>query len=146
MPVVLDHPVDDENAPIIEGRPDFGRPYGYGITHAKKHPPYVFSIRGVSCLVHKIARVELHWYRVGRDGSCLVKLKKPVMIAITNCQCHYRLEPSCSRTCHVPSPDAMLCGFCHGEPRPFGKHGAATKAGIKRQEAHVKLGCMVNGY
>jgi len=136
---------DDENAEVINGRPDFGG-YGFGITRAKTHPPYVFGIRGLSCLVHKVLRVELHWYRVGGHGECLVRMKKPVMIAITNCQQHWRLEPLSSRTCHIPSPDALLCGRCHGEGATFPKRGPAKKSGLTRQEAHVKLGCVVKGY
>jgi len=114
---------------------------------AKKYPPYVFGIRGLSCLVHKILRVELHWYRVGGHGEYLVKLKKPVMIATTTCQQSWRLEPTSSRTCHVPKPDALLCGRCHGEAATFGRDGGPSKKeGITRQEAHVKLGCVVTGY
>lgn len=145
MPVVVDHPVDDENAAVIHGRPDFGAS-GFGITEAKKHPPYVFGIRGVSCLVHKILRVELHWWRVSRTGCELVKLKRPVMIAVTPCAQSFRLEGRISRTCHVPKPDALLCGRCHGEGATFPKRGRARKTGLTRQEAHVKLGCVVDGY
>lgn len=145
MAVVRDHTIDDENAEPIYGRPDQGR-LGFGVTLAKKHPPFVFSIRGVSCLVHKIARVELHWWRVAGHGEKLVKMKRPVMFAITNCSCHFELQAKSSRTCHVPSPEAMPCGRCNGEIAPFGKHGHATKAGIRRQDAHVKLGCVVQGY
>jgi hypothetical protein len=56
------------------------------------------------------------------------------------------LLPERTRTCTIPEPDALLCGRCHGEPATFGKHGKATKAGVKRADAHVKLGCLVNGY
>lgn len=38
------------------------------------------------------------------------------------------------------------CGRCLGEPATFGKRGPARKHGITRQEAHVKLGCVVKGY
>ena len=145
MVVVLDHSHDDEHAAVIHGRPDF-HDHRFGVTEAKKHPAYVFSIRGVSCLVHTVLRVELHWWRVTRDGHALVKLKRPVMIATTKCQQSFRLKGKVSRTCHLPSPDALLCGRCHGEAATFGKHGAATKAGTKRQEAHVKLGRAVQGY
>jgi hypothetical protein len=146
MAVVTDHPVDDEAAAPIHGRPDL-LDRKFGITEATKHPPYVFSIRGVSCLVHKILRVELHWWRVsGRNGGSLVKLKRPVMIAQTCCAQSFRLEGRISRTCVVPKPDALLCGRCHGEGSTFPKHGRAKKSGLTRQEAHVKLGCVVNGY
>lgn len=145
MAVVTDHPIDDENAKPICGRPDF-QDHAYGITKAKKYPPYVFGIRGVSCLVHKILRVELHWWRVAGHGEMLVKLKRPVMIAQANCAQSFRLEPRISRTCQLPKPDALLCGRCHGEGATFGKRGPAKKSGLTRQEAHVKLGCVVNGY
>jgi hypothetical protein len=115
--------------------------------HARrKYPPYVFSTRGVSCLVHKIAWVELHWWRVAGGGEKLVKLKRPVMIAQTVCSMSFRLQGDRSRTCLLPNPDALLCGRCHGDVATFGKDGPATKAGTKRSEAHVKLGCVVQGY
>jgi hypothetical protein len=146
MAVVLDHPVDDEGAEPIRGRPDFSD-RRFGITEAKKYPPYVFGIRGVSCLVHKVLCVELHWWRCGGSrGEFLVKLKRPVMIAQTNCQQHFRLDPDIARTCRVPNPDALLCGRCHGEGATFGKRGPSKKEGLTRQEAHVKLGCVVQGY
>lgn len=149
MAVVLDRPVLDENAAIIDGRPDFAyyaRRDVFGMTLASKYPPFVFSTRGVSCLVHKVARVELHWYAVVRGGHALAKLKRPVMFAVTNCGTSFRLECDRSRMCQLPDPDAMPCGRCNGDVAPFGKYGPATKAGIKRSEAHVKLGCVVKGY
>lgn len=147
MAVIVDHSVDDENAEVIHGRPDFNRSQRFGVTEAKKYPPFVFSVRGGSCLVHKVARVEMHWWRVGGNrGDCLVKMKRPVMFAQTSCSMSFRLEGSRSRTCWIPNPDALLCGRCHGDVATFGKHGVGTKAGIKRQEAHVKLGCVVAGY
>lgn len=145
MPVVEDHAIDDENAEVVRGRPDFAN-REFGKTYAKKHPPYVFGIRGVSCLVHKILRVEMHWYRCGGRGDFLVKMKRPVMIAITTCQQSFRLTPTVSRTCILPNPDALLCGRCHGEGATFGKSGPSKKEGITRQVAHVKLGCVVKGY
>lgn len=145
MAVVLDHPVDDEHAAPIHGRPDFAQ-RRFGVTIATKHPPFVFGIRGVSCLVHKILRVDLHWWRVSRGGDALVKLKRPVMIAHTCCAQSFRLEDRISRTCMVPKPDALLCGRCHGEGATFPKRGPAKQSGLTRQEAHVKLGCIVNGY
>ena len=144
MAVVLDHPVDDENAEVIHGRPDFGS--RFGVTLAKKYPPYVFSIRGASCLVHNVSHVSLHWWRVSHGGRSLVKLKRPVMIATTMCGMSFRLEATKTRTCHVPSDEALLCGRCNGLAHTFGWNGEATKAGIKRTEAHVKLGCAVKGY
>lgn len=146
MAVITDHPIDDESADVIHERLDFHGDHSFGVTLAKKYPPFVFSIRGVSCLVHKVARVELHWWRVSKDGHALVKLKQPVMFAETHCSTSFRLQGSVSRTCWIPRPDALLCGRCHGDVATFGKHGPATKAGIQRQEAHVKLGCVIAGY
>lgn len=136
---------DDENAEVIQGRPDFAD-RTFGKTRVKTFPPYIFSIRGVSCLVHKIRYVECHWYRCGGHGEYLVRMKKPVMIATTMCAQSWRLEPLSSRTCHIPSPDALLCGRCHGEGATFGKRGPDRNRGLTRQEAHVKLGCVVQGY
>lgn len=134
---------DDEHADIVSGRPDFAEP-SFGVTVAKKHPPYVFSIRGASCLVHKILRVEMQWYRISSRG--LVKMKRPVLIAQTCCAQSFWLDPDISRTCVMPNPDALLCGRCHGEGATFPKNGRAYKSGLTRTEAHVKLGCVVNGY
>lgn len=140
--VIERHAIDDENVAPIPRTWD----HSFGITLAKRHPPYVFSIRGPARLVHKVAYVELHWWRIAGRGEKLVKMKRPVLIAHTPCGFSTRLKAQNARTCHVPNPDAMLCGRCHGESASFGKHGAATKAGVKRTEAHVKLGCVVAGY
>lgn len=148
MAVVIGHNErfsDDENAEVIHGRPDFAD-RDFGVTEAKTFPPYIFSVRGLSCLVHKVLYVRLHWYRCGGQGEYLVRMKKPVMIATTVCQASWRLEPTSSRTCHIPSPDALLCGRCHGEPATFGYRGKSRQRGLTRQEAHVKLGCVVKGY
>ena len=146
MAVITENGRDDEYVAAIEGRPDF-TDHRFGITRAKTYPPYVFGVRGLSCLVHKVRYVELHWWRVGgHRGECLVKLKRPVMIATTNCQQSFRLDGDASRTCHLPSPDALLCGRCQGEPATFPRRGPAKKSGLTRQEAHVKLGCVVKGY
>ena len=145
MPIVSDNPTLPGEQSVIHGRPDFSD-HQFGMTLAKKHAPYVFGIRSGSCLVHKVLRVELHWYTVGRSGQTLIKLARPEMVAVTHCQYYFRLDPRVARTCRVPNHDALLCGRCLGEVAPFGKRGLATKAGITRTFAHVKLGCVVNGY
>lgn len=146
MPVIVKHSVDDENAPVL-GRVDiYPHAYDFGVTVAKRHPPYVFGIRGVSCLVHRVRRVELHWYRIADHGRALVKMKRPVMIASTVCQQSFRLDGDISRTCQLPKPDALLCGRCQRKQATFPKRGNARIENISRQEAHVKLGCIVNGY
>lgn len=144
MAVIVDHPVDDENAAPVS-RPMSGDDR-YGPMEATRFPPFVFSIRGASCLIHTIARVEIHWWRIAGHGHLLAKLKKPVLIAQTVCCTSFRLDGDIARTCHVPNPDAIPCGRCNGDVAPFGKHGHATKAGLKRQVAHIRLGCVVKGY
>jgi hypothetical protein len=145
MAVVTDRPMDDENVAPIDGRPDH-QDHSFGVTLAKTFPPYVYGIRGVSCVVHKILRVELHWWRVSDSGCRLVRMKRPVMIAITPCAQSFWLRVEVCRTCRVPNPDALLCGRCHGEISTFPKRGPARKTGETRQEAHIKLGCVVAGY
>lgn len=134
----------------IDGRPDlaWGNSGRYGVTQAKSFPPYVFSIGRGAALVHKIARVDLHWYAASSSdgGQRLLKRRHPRMLAQTVCGATRFLGGARSRTCRIPEPDALLCGRCHGEPATFGKDGAATKAGIRRREAGVKLGCVVAGY
>lgn len=132
----------------IHGRPDFeanGRGEKFGVTRAKKFPPYVFSVNANAALIHKIAYVELHWWEassIKSSGDCLKKRHKPMMIAITVCGVHKFLEVAKTRTCIIPRPDAIRCGRCHGFAAPFGKDGWAKQAGIKRTEAYVKLGCV----
>ncbi len=130
---------------VIEGRPDFQN-HEFGVTYAKKFPLYIFSVRGPAAVVHKIAAVRLKWYRVGDRGECLIRLKQPTMTATLVCGGFRFLVGEATRTCHIPKPDAVLCGRCHGEVASFGKNGAAIKAGITREVAKVKLGCMVKGY
>ena len=148
MAVVLardDNGRDDENAEVIDGRPDLGD-FFFGVTDAKKFPPYVFGVRGGSCLVHRIRRVRYHWYRVAAGGSKLVRMKRPVAIADTMCAQSFRLEGAICRTCQVPSPDALSCGRCDGIEATFAKRKGYRVAGLTREEAHVKLGCVVKGY
>lgn len=146
MAVIADRrPLDDETVAPIVGRPDFSDPT-FGVTYATKHPPYVFSIRGVSCLVHDVASVSLHWWRIASGGHRLVKLRRPVMIANTKCAQFFRLEPEIARTCTIPSPLALRCGRCAGRRATFPMRGPARVEGITRHVAHVKLGCVVKGY
>jgi hypothetical protein len=147
MSVVVSDPRgrDDEGVAPIPDRIDFRCPT-FGVTVARRHPPYVFSVRGVSCLVHKVRRVEVHWYRISDGGHGLVRMRRPVLIDQTHCAQHFRLEAGASRTCRVPSPEALLCGRCHGERATFAKRGPSRQEGITRQAAHVRLGCVVDGY
>jgi hypothetical protein len=139
------NPVLDESADVVDRHSVNDRTFG--VTTSKRHPAYVYSVHKSGCLMHKIRDVEIQWYAIiGPCGSRLGRLKQPAMIAHTVCGSSRALTPARSRTCHIPFPDAVLCGRCHGEPSTFGKHGKGTKAGIARAVARVKLGCVVNGY
>ena len=135
------NPVIEEGS-VVEYDPN---DHAFGKSEAKRHPAYVYSVNKNACLMHKVARVEIYFYATCGGGK-MGRLKQPAMVAITVCGCSRTLTPNRSRTCHVPLPDSILCGRCHGEPATFGKHGKGTKAGIKRAEANVKLGCEVAGY
>lgn len=135
----------DNSAPVIDRESVNDRTFG--VTKSKRHPAYVYSINKNAVLMHKVDHVEIHFYAViGPCGSRLGRLKQPAMIARLVCGDFRALTPEKTRTCHVPEPDSILCGACHGQPRPFGKDGWARKSGVKKSEAHVKLGCVVNGY
>ena len=138
------NPVLDESVEPIDR--DSVNDRTFGVTTTKRHPAYVYSINKNACLMHKVRDVEIQWYALLGNGGRMGRLKQPAMIAHTVCGCSRALLPEKTRTCHIPEPDAVLCGRCHGEPATFGKHGAGTKAGVKRAEASVKLGCIVNGY
>ena len=138
------NPVLDESVPIIDRSSVNDRTFG--VVKARRHPAYVYSVNKNACLMHKIAEVEIHFYALVGSGSKMGRLKQPAMIAYTVCGGFRALVPERSRTCTVPFPDAVLCGRCHGESPTFGKHGKGTKAGLKRAEANVKLGCTVAGY
>jgi hypothetical protein len=139
------NPVLDESAEVIDR--DTVNERTFGVTTTRRHPAYVYSINRNAALMHKIRDVEIQWYALlGSSGSHLGRLKQPAMIAHTVCGMSKALLPEKTRTCKVPEPDSVLCGRCHGEPATFGKHGAGTKAGLKRSEAYVKLGCIEAGY
>ena len=137
------NPVLDESAEIVDRHSVNERTFGVSTT--KRHPAYVYSINKNSALMHKIREVEIQWYAFLGMGH-MGRLKIPAMIAHTVCGVSRALTPDRSRTCAVPEPGALLCGRCHGEGPWFGRDRKAQKAGITRQEAHVKLGCVVAGY
>ncbi len=137
------NPQLDESAPLIDR--DAVNERTFGRSTARRHPAYVYSINRNSCLMHKIVKVEIHWYAFVNMGH-LGRLKRPAMIATTACGCSRPLLAERTRTCAIPLPGSILCGRCHGEPATFGKHGKGTLTGLKRAEAHVQLGCEVNGY
>lgn len=137
------NPVLDDTAEIVDR--DSVNDRTFGVTTAKRHPAYVYSINKNAALMHKVREVTIHHYAyVGM--SKMGRLKQPAMIAQAVCGVSRALLPTRSRTCHVPLPGAVLCGRCHGEGPRFGKRGTLTKAGVTRAEAHVKLGCLVAGY
>lgn len=138
------NPVLDTSVPLIDRSSVNDRTFGVTVT--RRHPAYVYSVNGNACLMHKVRDVEIQWYALVDGGSALGRLRQPAMIAHTVCGNSRLLIPERTRTCHIPLPGAVLCGRCHGEPATFGKHGTGTKAGMKRAEANVKLGCIVNGY
>lgn len=122
---------------------DFDPPFG-PVT-AKKFPPYVFSQRG-GALVHAVDRVEIHWWLIAGSGDIYVRTDKPKMVAVTRCNYVFHLEPGRSRTCKVPSRDALLCGRCHGQPATFGPDGEAQAHGVSFQEARTRVGCIEHEY
>lgn len=126
----------------VEGRPDF-RDHAFGITTMAKHPKYVYGVSHNSMLIHKVSRVEAHWYEARYDR--LLRLETPKLIAKTVCQQHFFIQMPHDRRhftasfCEIPKPDAVLCGACYGKPRPFGKHG---KPPCSKELARVRLGCL----
>ena len=135
------NPVLDEAADVIDR--DSVNERHFGVTNAKRHPNYVYGVNKNSCLMHKIARVEIQHYALIDDGSKMGRLKQPAMIAHTRCGYAFALTPERSRTCAVPLPDAVLCGRCHGQLPTF-RRSVASKAA--KVAARVKLGCEVAGY
>lgn len=133
---------------VIDGRPDLerGRGCSFGVTFAKRFPPYVYSTTRMGALVHRVLEVELHWYVP--DYHRLIRRVSPLVIVRTHCdQVSFpkgrgTRKPSNASTCVVPSPDALMCGRCHGRPATFGWDGEATKLGITRKEANARLGCL----
>jgi hypothetical protein len=124
---------------IPRPRPD---DWDFGITYAKKHPPYVYSANGMGCLIHKIARVSIHWWEYRFDW--LERLDKPRVIAETVCGMHKPIDYGRmrSKVCAIPRPDATFCGRCHGQVANFPRKDPKSKAA--RLEAKRKLGCIVN--
>jgi hypothetical protein len=135
------NPVLDESAEVVDR--DSVNERRFGVSIAKRHPNYVFSVNKNACLMHKIGEVEIQHYAFIAGGSKLGRLKQPAMIAHTVCGASFALTPERSRTCAVPLPDAVLCGRCHGQLPTFRRSVASKAAKIA---ARVKLGCEVAGY
>ena len=134
-----------ESELTIDGRPDFGN-WSFGHTKAKKHPKYVYSISHNSCLVHKVAEIEMGWYEVAAGGHKLVRRKNPRVYAYTVCGMTkfisgIKAASKPSVLCAMPTPDAILCGRCEGTVATFGR---INRKNIKltRKQAHFMLGCL----
>jgi hypothetical protein len=122
------------------GRPDFPGWNRFGITEAKTFPKYVYSANKMGFLMHKIAKVELHWWEACDGGERLVRRDKPRMIAHTVCGDSRFLEPGRAHTCCLPKPDAVLCGRCHGRPATF---RGRKENEVSKQFAKDHLGCFI---
>jgi len=134
-----------DNGMWIEGRPDFAD-WQFGKTRLAKHPKYVYGTSRQSMLIHKIAYVTAHWYEAHYDR--MLRLETPNLVATALCgqiffvQLRHDRRKFTASMCEIPKPDAVLCGACHGEPRPFGKYG---KPPCSKEIAKVRLGCLVRG-
>lgn len=108
---------------------------------AKSHPKYVHGKVGMAMLLHKIDHVNLRWWDYGFHE--FLRLKHPIIMARTVCGASWRLEAGKAGTCQLPSPDAILCGMCHGTGRIW-KRGDKNPPITKRQ-AKDRLGCIAEG-
>ncbi len=111
-------------------------------TLAKRTPKYIYGASGNSCLIHKVREVRLRWWTCGPNGSYLVRLQNPRMLAECMCGMSFRIEPGASVACELPKPDAVLCGRCHGEGTNF-PQGREHK--VPKRLARVRLGCIAKG-
>lgn len=127
------HDVDDD-AFVIEGRPDFGN-HRFGEVEASRFPPCVYSTRN-GALMHRVIRVSVRWWRPDYDR--LVRLRRPRMTAHTACGMMFFLTPDRAMTCEIPAADAVRCGRCHGAGATFPRTAPQTAA---RRHAHAKLAC-----
>ncbi len=135
------NPVLDESADVVDR--DWSKDATLGVTKATRHPKYVFSTNKSACLMHLVAEMEIQHYALIAGGSKYGRLKQPAMIARSVCSYNFLLTNGRARTCTVPKADAVLCGACHGQPRPFRRGGKST---AEKVAARVKLGCEVAGY
>lgn len=138
------NPVLDESADVIDRHTVNERTFG--VTRARRHPAYVYSINKNGTLMHRVFEVEIQHYAFIGSGGKLGRLKQPAMMARTVCGYTFSLTPDRARTCRVPLPDSVLCGRCHGEPATWAKGTKVTKAGVNKAEANVRLGCVEAGY
>lgn len=123
-----------------KGRPDFPGWKRFGITEAKSFPTYVHSANKTGMMMHKVAKVELHWWEPCDGGARLVRRYRPNMIATTICGMSKFLEPGRAHTCMLPNPTAVLCGRCHGKPATF---RGRKEHEVSKQFAKDHLGCVV---
>jgi hypothetical protein len=122
---------------VVEGRPDFSI-RDFGVTIAKRHPPYVYS--PIGALIHKVALVRMHWYDA--KGDYLERLQHPKLIIVTICHQHFfpkKHGKPWAVMCELPRPNACLCGPCHGQLPTWGRDSNPT---VTRDEARRLLGCV----
>lgn len=123
---------------IIKGRPDF-HIKNYGITKAKKFPPYVYSTNANGALIHQVRSVDLRWYDVANGGHDLKWRHNPRMSINTKCGQRFFASKGNANVCELPNPDAVMCGRCEGKQANFRK----GKYSEERKAANKKLGCLV---
>jgi len=125
---------------IIKGRPDLTN-HAFGITKAKKFPPYVYSTNTSASLIHRVRYVELRWYEVFTRDS-LKWLNNPNIMVITKCSQQYYLKSRKGKgfqMCEIPDANAVMCGSCSENKPTFKKGVESSKA---RKIAHTRLGCV----
>lgn len=129
------------NPLIVPGRPDFADK-SFGITKAKRHVKYVYSNDANGCLIHKVREVTFHWYEA--KGDYLERRQAPHICIKTICSqvffAHNRKGKRAATMCEIPSPDAVLCGRCHGEPPVFTKGKSHAE---EKRAARARLGCVM---
>lgn len=114
-----------------------------GTTVLKRHPEFVHGRKYMSCLIHRVARVEARWYTCHlSSGQRLDRLVSPILIAETICGMSFRVGEG-GTLCEIPAGESIHCGKCNGQVATFGKH--STKA-VSRRTARKKLGCIMAGF
>jgi hypothetical protein len=126
----------------VMGRPDFGD-HCFGKVEIVKHPQYVYSTSKMGMLIHKVLRVQAHWYEPRYDR--LLRLENPKITCDSVCgQIFFIHLPHDDRKfrasfCEIPNPGAVLCGRCHGQPSTFAKRGNPP---CSKEMAKIRKGCL----
>jgi hypothetical protein len=95
------------------------------VTYATRFPPYVFSTSGLGLLVHRVARVALHWYGIDPE-ACYAWRRHTHPHGIAECVCGQSFHLHRAQLCAQPNPEALECGRCAGLGPIFGKHARET--------------------